>query len=230
MKNGAAVAAPITSPKRALLCRRYRQCSSDVAPATATTERGVASAIRIAHRVADNAAEARVHLKAGNLIAESLNLVRLNQRTSGFTLGMDRRSNVASILAHLGGQVRRGKPIVAAALRDLSGQVATLRGDGVIKRERAVADSVADVSQAIVDLAKLLAEQNLLLACGGCVLPEFALAVAPEAAASAHEDEQEQDDNPPSTAIIETVITAIDSSSKVRKTVIIQNNHSFQFI
>lgn len=191
MKNGAAIAAPITSPKRALPFCRYRQHGLDVIPAAAaaTAERGIASTVSVTHRVTDDAAKTGVHFKAGNLVTKSLNFVRLNQRASSFTLGVDRRSNVASILAHLGGQVRRGKPIVAAALRDLSGQVATLRGDGVIKRERAVADAVADVSQSIVDLAKLLAEQNLLLAGCGCVLPEFALAVAPEAAASAHEDE-----------------------------------------
>jgi hypothetical protein len=143
---------------------------------------------------------------------------------------VDRCSDVASVLVHLGGQVRRGKPVVAAALCELRGQVAALRGDGVVKRERAVADAVADVVQTIVELAELLAEQDLLLACSSRVLAKFALTVAPEAAAAAHKDEQEQDDNLPSAAIAKTITTSIDSSAKVRKTVIIQNNHSFQFI
>lgn len=230
MKNGAAIAAPITSPKRALPFCRYWQHGLDVIPAAAaaTAERRIASAIAIAHRVADNAAEAGVHFEAGNLVAKSLNLVRLNQRASGFTLGMDRRCDVASILIHLRGQVRRGKPVVAAALRELCGQISPLRGDGVIKRERTVANAIADIVQTIVELAELLAEQNLLLAGGSCILTEFALTVAPAVAVEAPEEEEQNEPN--CTIAAPSVITAIDSSAEIRKTVIIQNNHSFQFI
>lgn len=218
MKNGAAIAAPITSPKRALPFCRYRQHGLDVIPAAAaaTAERGIASAVSVTHRVTDDAAKTGVHFKAGNLVTKSLNFVRLNQRASSFTLGVDRRSDVASILAHLGGQVRRGKPIVAAALRDLSGQVATLRGDGVIKRERAVADSVADVSQAIVDLAKLLAEQNLLLAGGSCILTKFALAVAPSVAVESPEEEEQNELNC-AVAAPSIVIRPASSGGEIRK-------------
>jgi hypothetical protein len=224
MKNGAAIAAPITSPKRAL------PCGLDVIPtaAAATAERGITSAVRVAHRITDNAAEAGVHLKAGNLVTKSLNLVRLNQRASGFALGMDRRSDVASVLVHLRGQVCRGEPVVAAALRELRGQVASLRGDGVIKRERAVADAIADVVQTVIELAELLAEQNLLLAGGSCILTKFALAVAPAVAVEAPEEKKQNEPN--CTIAAPSVITAIDSSAEIRKTVIIQNNHSFQFI
>ena len=229
MKNGAAIAAPITSPKRALPFCRYRQRGSDVIPAAATAERGIASAVSVTHRVTDDAAKTGVHFKARNLVTKSLDLVRLNQRASGFTLGVDRRSDVASVLVHLGGQVCRGKTIVAAALCELCGQVATLRGDGVIKRKRAVADAVSDVSQTVIELAKLLAEQDLLLACGGRILTKFALTVAPEAAA-AHKDEQEQDDDPLSASVVPPFAATINGSAKIRKTVIIQNNHSFQFI
>lgn len=120
------------------------------------------------------------------------------------------------------------EPVVAAALRELRGQVASLRGDGVIKRERAVADAIADVVQTVIELAELLAEQNLLLAGGSCILTKFALAVAPAVAVEAPEEKKQNEPN--CTIAAPSVITAIDSSAEIRKTVIIQNNHSFQFI
>lgn len=206
----------ITSPKRALPFCRYRKHGLDVIPAAATAERRIASAVSVTHRVTDDATKAGIHFKAGNLITKSLDLIGLNQRASSFTLGMNRRSDVASVLVHLSGHVRRGKPVVAAALCELCGQVASLRGDGVIKCERAVADAVADIVQAIIELTELLAEQDLLLACGGRILTKFALTVAPAVAVEAPEEEEQNEPNC-AVAASSIVIRSASGGGEIRK-------------
>lgn len=130
---------------------------------------------------------------------------------------MDSGGNVAGLSVHLRRKICGRKTIVAAALRELRGQVASLRGDGVIERERAVTDAVINPSQAVIKLAELLTEQNLLLAGSRGVLAELTLTI-PAVAVEAPEEEEEN--NPPSTVTTKCAIIA-DSGTEVRKTVII---------
>lgn len=68
-----------------------------------------------------------------------------------------------------------------------------------------ITDTVADVGQAVVQLAKLLAIEDFLLACRGGILAVLAGAVAPETIA-AHKDEQKEDDDPPRAALAPAVV------------------------
>lgn len=134
-------------------------------------------------------------------------------------VGVDR----AGLLVHLGCQIGRCQTVVAAALSKLClDAVAGLQdgcvgaclsqsnffaqlADASLHLIAEITDTVADVGQAVVDLAELLAEKNFLLACSGGVLAELAGAVAPETIA-AHKDEQEEDDDPPRAALAPAVV------------------------
>lgn len=108
---------------------------------------------------------------------------------------MDSRCDVAGLPVNLCGQVCGGKPIFTAALSKLAlDVVSSLHDCGVGSGLRQshflaeladvalhiipeIADAVSDVGQPVVDLSKLLAEQDFLLA-GSCgVLTEIALPV-----------------------------------------------------
>ena len=69
-----------------------------------------------------------------------------------------------------------------------------------------ITDTVADVGQPVIQLAELLAIEDLLLTCRGGILAVLAGAVAPEASVAAHKDEQEEDDDPPRIALAPAVV------------------------
>lgn len=150
-------------------------------------------------------------------------------------VGVDR----AGLLVHLSGQIGRCQTVVAAALCELAldavsgledGGVGTSLCQSNFLAELAdvalhliaeITDTVADVCQAVVDLAELLAIEDLLLACSSGVLAELALTVAPQATA-AHKDEQEEDDDPPRAALSPAVvIVATGHGGDVAKTHIV---------
>ena len=178
---------------------------SVAAAAVAAAEGGATGVVRVAARIADDAAHTVVHLKTGDFVAQRLNLVGLHQRASGFALGVDSRGDIAGLTIHLCGQVGRRKALLAAARRDLAlDAVAGLHdgGVGACLRKRnllaeltdvalhlvaEIADAVADVSQAVVDLPELLAKLDFLLARSGGVLAKFALTVPAVSAETKHE-------------------------------------------
>ena len=147
------------------------------APGIASAKRGRARAISVGHGVLDNAAETGVHFKAVDLIAESLYLVSLYQSASGFALGVDCGRNVASLAVNLCAEVSSCETILTATRRKLFGEVSAFGGNVSLHLITEIADTVADVSQAVVQLSELLSEQDFLLACGGGILPEFALTI-----------------------------------------------------
>lgn len=225
------IAGQFPAPLPRQLGRSYSENpnSLDVhATAIAAAERGGASIVGIAHRVAHHSAHATVHLKTGNLIPQGLDFIGLNKCACAFALRMDCVHNVTGVLVHLCGQVSGSQTVIAAALCKLGGQVATLGGNGIIKSKSAIADAVTDVVQPFVQLAELLAKQDFLLRSSSRILAELALAITQEAAT--HKDKEEQDNDPPCPAVTPTIVAAVNSSAKIRQAVIVQKNHSFRFI
>lgn len=147
------------------------------APGIASAKRGRARAISVGHGVLDNAAETGVHFKAVDLIAESLYLVSLYQSASGFAFRMDCGRNVASLTVNLCAEVSSCETILTATRRKLFGEVSAFGGDVSLHLITEIADTVADVRQAVVELTELLTEQDFLLACGGGILTKFALTI-----------------------------------------------------
>lgn len=153
-----------------------------------------------------------------------LKLVLLELGKLRVDVGVDR----AGLLVHLSGQIGRCQPVVAAALCELALDVVAGLEDGGVGTSLCqsnflaeladvalhliaeITDAVADVGQAVVDLAEMLAIEDLLLACSGGVLAELALTVAPQATA-AHKDEQEEDDDPPRAALSPAAIVIVAS-------------------
>lgn len=209
-------------------CTEFPDSSDIPAAAIAAAERGGASIVGVAHRVAHHSAHATVHLKTGNLIPQGLDFIGLNKCACAFALRMDCVHNVTGVLVHLCGQVGSSQTVIAAALCKLGRQVAALGGNGIVKSKSAIADAVADVVQSVVQLAELLAKQDLLLGSGSSVLAELTLSVAEKPAT--HKDKEEQDNDPPCPAVTPTIVAAVNSSAKIRQTVIVQTNHSFRFI
>lgn len=106
-------------------------------------------------------------------------------------------------------------------------QVAPLCGNGVVESKGAVTDTVTNVVQTVVELTKLLTKQDFLLGSSGCVLTEFALTVPTISAKAEHEEEEHDNEEPTGTP---AVVSAVNSSAKIRQAVIVQKNHSFRFI
>lgn len=148
-----------------------------------------------------------------------LKLVLLELGKLRINVGVDR----AGLLVHLGRQIGRCQPVVAAALCELAlDAVAGLQDGGVgaclsqsnllaqlanvtLHLIAQVADAVADVGQAVVQLVEMLVEQDFLLSSRRCILAVIAGAIAPQAIA-AHKDKQEEDDDPPCAALAPTVV------------------------
>lgn len=170
-----------------------------------------------------------------------LKLVLLELSKLRVDVGVDR----AGLLVHLSGQIGRCQTIVAAALCELAlDAVSGLEDGGVgaslcqsnLLAELAdvalhliaeIADTVADVGQPVVQLAKLLAVEDLLLRCRGGILAVLAGAVAPEAVATeavaahhGHKEEQNQDVRHPVTRIHAVVVSSGDGGD-VAKTHIV---------
>ena len=147
----------------------------------ASAERGSSCVVSVSHRISYDATEATVHFKAGNLVAESLDFVGLDERTCSLTFCMDCSSDITGLAVHLCCHVGSRKTVVAAALSKLSLNVVTGLHDSGISAclsecyllteltdaalyvVAEAADTVPDVSQTVVELAELLTEQNLLL-------------------------------------------------------------------
>lgn len=161
----------------------------DVAAAVTAAERRRARVVRVTRRVANNAAKTAVHFKACHLVTQRLDLVCLNQLPGGFALCVNSSGDVASVLIHLCGQISSRKLVLAAAVCQLVLNCSTLGQNAVVQSKGAVAKAIADVGQPVVDLAKLLAEQDLLLAGSGGVLAKLALSV-PAVAVEASEQEE----------------------------------------
>ena len=220
---------PAPLPRR--LGRNYSEFpdSSDIpAAAIATAERRGASIVGVAHRIAHHSTHPVVHLKAGNLIPQGLDFIGLNKCSCAFALRMDCVHNVTGVLVHLCGQVGSSQTVVAATLSKLGRQVAALGGNGIVKGKSAIADTIADIGQAIVELTKLLTKQDFLLRSSSGVLAELALSIAPAAVPSTAKQDKEQ--NHPYPASAKAVVAAVNSSAKIRQAVIVQKNHSFHFI
>lgn len=163
----------------------------NVAAAVTAAERRRARIVCVACRIANDTAEAAVHFKAGHLVPQRLNLVRLNQLPGCFALCVNRRCDVASVLVHLRRQVSRRKLVLAAAVCQLALDCSTLGQNAVVQSKGAVANAVADSVQPVVQLAELLAEQDLLLARSGGILAEFALSVPAVAVEAPKQEEQD---------------------------------------
>ena len=147
---------------------------SDVcaAAAIAAAEGGIAGIVGVAVGIANHAIHPIVHLKAGNAGGLS--------RKLGFDVGVyavNRPLGFAAALRHLALDAVAGlhDGHVGAVLRQshLLAELANVALHLVAK----IADAVSDVGQAVVDLSKLLAKQNLLLAGGGGILPELTLTI-----------------------------------------------------
>lgn len=111
------IAGQFPAPLPRQLGRSYSENpnSLDVpAAAIAAEERGGASIVGVAHRVAHHSAHATVHLKAGNLIPQGLDFIGLNKCACAFALRMDCVHNVTGVLVHLCGEVRYGETVLAA--------------------------------------------------------------------------------------------------------------------
>ena len=136
-----------------------------------------------------------------------LKLVLLELGKLRVDVGVDR----AGLLVHLSGQIGRCQTVVAAALCELALDVVTGLEDGGVGTSLCqsnflaeladvalhliaeIADAVADVGQAVVELAELLAIEDFLLACRSGILTVLALTVAPQATAAHHGKEKKQD-------------------------------------
>lgn len=195
----------------------------DVATAIAAAEGRrpcvVGVPVGIPHNVGHLALELQLVDALGLCRDGLLKLVLLELGKLRVDVGVDR----AGLLVHLSGQIGRCQTVVAAALCELAldavsgledGGVGTSLCQSNFLAELAdvalhliaeITDAVADVGQAVVELAELLAIEDFLLACRSGILTVLALTVAPQATA-AHKDEQEEDDDPPRAALSPAVV------------------------
>ena len=209
------------------------------AAAIAAAEGGTTRIVCQPAGIADNATHTVVHFKACHLVAESLQLIGLHQSAGSFALCMDSRGDVAGLTIHLRGQIGRRKALLAAARRNLAldvvaglhdgGVGACLRKRNLLAKLTDVAlhlvaeitDPVADVGQAVVDLPKLLAVQDLLLAGRRGVLAVLALPVPAVSAEAEHKQEQ-HDDQEPAGAPAAALVAVAGDGRDVGKTIIIR--------
>lgn len=185
------------------------------APSVASAKRGRARAVSVGHGVLDNAAKTGVHFEAVDLIAESLYLVSLYQSASGFAFGVYCGRNVASLTVNLRAEVSSCETILTATRRKLFGEVSAFGGDVSLHLVAEIANSVADVRQAVVKLTELLTEQDFLLACGGGILTKFALTIPVVPIKSPKE--KEKNENPCAIATKTVIVIAASGGSKVGK-------------
>nr|DAG95103.1 MAG TPA: hypothetical protein [Ackermannviridae sp.] len=218
-----------------------RLCAASVA-----TERARACRVGVAVGVTHHAVHAVVHLQGVYLVAQLLDLVSLHQRTGLLAFGADCIRDVAGLAVHLRGQVGRRKAVLAAALRQLALDVVARLHNGRVRAglrqrhflakltnaalhlEAEIADAVAQIGQTVVQLPKVLAKQDLLLAGSGGILAKLALPVAPEAAA--HEADQEQNHHPPCAVSAEAVAVTGRRAQVAQRVPIVHSIQSFRKI
>ena len=151
-------------------------------------------------------------------------------------LGLDGRCDLAGLPIHLRTQVGNCQPVLAAAVCHLPGQGVTGTHDSLVEVTlpqsnllaqlpdvalqfiAQITDAVADIGQAIVDPAKLLAEEDFLLCrCRG-VMAVVTLVVAP--AAPEHHKEQEQNHHQQQTTAAEGSVAVAHDGLEIRQTIV----------
>ena len=209
---------------------------SDVcaAAAIAAAEGGIAGIVGVAVGIANHAIHPIVHLKAGNagglLRNALLKLGLLQSRKLGFDVGVyavNRPLGFAAALRHLALDAVAGlhDGHVGAVLRQshLLAELANVALHLVAK----IADAVSDVGQAVVDLSKLLAKQNLLLAGGGGILPELTLTIPAISAKAEHEQEQNHDKEPARTPAVLVIRSPCHSGDIAKGHTVLHVGNSF---
>lgn len=211
------------------------------AAAIAAAKRRRAGVICVSQRILYDAAKTGIHLKAVDLVPKGLDLVSLDERARRLALCVNSGCDVTCLSIHLGRQIGGRQSLLAAAVSELllygvagrhNGLAEVGLAEGDLLAELAdialhliaeVADAVADVGQAVVDLAKLLTKEYLLLRCGCRILAEFALAIKSIAVKSPEEEQQYQ----PYGAVSAPTVIIFCDSREVGQAIIIRKNHPF---